>query len=210
MRTRTWRSGANLLGARLLVGIRLSDRTMRHRDYEVAHVPASLRPSAAAAMVQLTRPADADVFLDPMCGGGTILAERLLAGPCREVIGGDLDEDRAAAARRNLAILGGSALVRQWDAANLPLAAGSVTKVATNPPFGKQISSQREVESLYPQFVAELDRVLAPGGLAVILTSEYDLLRQVLRAHPGLQVARGYSVAVLGQWGRLYVIDRTG
>ena len=34
-------------------GVRLSDRTMRHRTYKLDHVAASLRPTVAAAMVRL-------------------------------------------------------------------------------------------------------------------------------------------------------------
>src|SRR5262245_17421300 len=67
-------------GYEALLALRLSDEQMRHRDYKLEHLPASLRPSAAAALVWLTRPAPDDVFLDPMCGAGTILVERAHAG----------------------------------------------------------------------------------------------------------------------------------
>src|SRR5947209_7703304 len=40
-------------GAMAVCGLRLSDRTMRHRTYKMEHIPASLRPTLAAAMVQL-------------------------------------------------------------------------------------------------------------------------------------------------------------
>ena len=71
----------NVLGPLLLVGLRLSDSAMRHRDYKTEHLPASLRPSAAAAMVLLTEPTPGQVFLDPTCGAGTLLAERAALGP---------------------------------------------------------------------------------------------------------------------------------
>ena len=56
-------------------GVRLSDKTMRHRTYKVEHLPASLRPTVAAAMVRLAGAGPGMVFVDPMCGAGTILAE---------------------------------------------------------------------------------------------------------------------------------------
>src|SRR5262245_54093670 len=40
-------------GATALCGLRLSDKTMRHRNYKVEHLPASLRPTVAAAMARL-------------------------------------------------------------------------------------------------------------------------------------------------------------
>jgi tRNA (guanine6-N2)-methyltransferase len=201
---------ANLLGGRLLCGLRLSDRAMRHRAYQVAHLPASLRPSVAAAMVFLTRPEASDIFLDPMCGSGTLLAERMLAGEYQQVLGGDIVGRHVEIARQNLAALGGRWRVSRWDARRLPLAAASVDAVATNLPFGKQIGSRQEIEQLYPAVLAEIARVLKPAGRAVILSSQYELLKEAVRQERRLQIERGYSVAVLGEWGRIYLLKKTG
>ena len=199
---------ANLLGARLLCGLRLSDRTMRHRDYQAVHLPAALRPSVAAAMVLLTDPGENDTFLDPMCGSGTLLAERMLASRYQQVLGGDSDTRAVEAARQNLAGLGKGWRVSRWDARKLPLEAGLVDAIATNPPFGKQIGSRQEVAHLYPAFIAEVARVLKSGGRAVILSSQYELIKEAVRQHSQLQIMRGYSVAVLGEWGRIYLMRK--
>ena len=66
-------------GAAAVCGIRLSDRTMRHRTYKFEHFRASLRPTVAAAMVRLADVKPGQTILDPMCGTGTILAETWLA-----------------------------------------------------------------------------------------------------------------------------------
>ena len=79
-------------GRQVRLGLRLTDRTMRHRTYKIANRPASLRPTIARALVQLTRRKDGDVFLDPMCGAGTVMIERALAGRYALVQGGDIDE----------------------------------------------------------------------------------------------------------------------
>ena len=91
-----------VVGEWALIAIRLSTRKMRHRTYKEAHLPASLRPTLAAAMVMLSRPRPADRFCDPMCGAGTILAERALAGPCQALLGGDVDPEALQAAMSNL------------------------------------------------------------------------------------------------------------
>lgn len=204
---------ANLLGSHLLIGLRLSDRTMRHRYKKKVELPASLRPSVAAAMVHLTEPQANDVFLDPMCGSGTILLERMHAGPYRQILGGDIDQERADAARSNLpqrrkGRKQDQILIRQWDAARLPLEKGTVDKVATNLPFGKQIAVQQELEPLYDALFSELTRVVVPGGRIVLLSSEYDLIKRLMRRQPKLEILSGYSVATLGVWGRIYVIRR--
>src|SRR5205823_5368441 len=64
-------------GQTAVCGVRLSDRTMRHRTWKVEHLPASLRPTVAAAMVRLAGTGPGQVVLDPMCGAGTILAEQV-------------------------------------------------------------------------------------------------------------------------------------
>ena len=205
---------ANLLGSHLLIGLRLSNRSMRHRYKKKVELPASLRPSMAAAMVHLTAAQPGDVFLDPMCGSGTILLERMHASPYKKILGGDIDERRVEAARQNLpkrrkGRKEGQISIRQWDARNLPLENGSVDKVATNLPFGKQIASRQDLEALYSGLFTELARVVVPGGRIVLLSSEYDLIKQLMRQQPNLEILSGYSMATKGVWGRIYVVRRT-
>jgi 23S rRNA G2445 N2-methylase RlmL len=205
---------ASMLGPRFLLGARLSDRTMRHRFERKVELPAALRPSVAAAMVYLTRPEPDDVFLDPLCGSGTILYERRQAGPASCILGGDIEPERVDAARKNVR---GSRKkpgpadsqpdIRQWDARHLPLDDGSVDKVATNLPFGKQLRGAESPAKLYPPVLTELQRVVRPGGRIVLLSSEYDLIKETVRKLPRLTITTGYSVAVLGTWGRIYLID---
>lgn len=202
----------NVLGSRLLCGLRLSGRAMRHRYKKAIELEASLRPSVAAAMVFLTEPEPADIFLDPMCGSGTLLMERRLAGPYRQLLAGDVDSERVAA---TLANVSGQRkepprafTVVQANASRLPFSAGRIDKVATNLPFGKQIGSPQAIAALYPAFFAELERVLRPGGRAVVLSSEFDEVKEAVRQREELSILTGYSVAVLGQWGRIYIIER--
>ena len=207
---------ANLLGSTFLLGARLSDRTMRHRFERKVELPAALRPSVAAAMVFLTNPQPGDVFLDPMAGSGTILYERMQAGKFARLLGGDIDQERVDAARKNVR---GSRKkpgpgdpqpdIRQWDTRKLPLEDASIDKIATNLPFGKQLRGAQTPAKLYPPVLAELQRVVRPGGRIVLLTSEYDLIKEEVRKLPRLTITTGYSVAVLGVWGRIYIIDVT-
>jgi len=200
---------ANLLGSHFLLGVRISDRTMRHRFERKVELPASLRPSVAAAMVWLTEPQPEDVFLDPLSGSGTILMEREQAGPYRQILGGDILPDRVKAARQN--VLGRRRderiVIREWDAQQLPLDDATVDKVATNFPFGKQVASKAELPRLYRGILKELERVVRPGGRIVLLSSEYDLVKDTVRQLPHLRITTGYSIAVLGQWGRIYIVD---
>jgi 23S rRNA G2445 N2-methylase RlmL len=200
-------------GKTAVCGLRLSDRTMRHRTYKEEHVLASLRPTVAGAMVRLAGIGPGMTMLDPMCGAGTILAETIEVAKRRrgarvEVIGGDLDPNAVFVASQNLENVGPAVLAR-WDSRRLPLGAQSVDRIISNPPFGKQLASPDEIAPLYAAAAAEWDRVLKPGGRGVFLVMEEDALRVPLRAH-GWKATRQLKVRVLGQPAVLSVWQKPG
>jgi tRNA (guanine6-N2)-methyltransferase len=199
-----------VVGEWAMIGIRLSGRKMRHRTYKEEHRPASLRPSLAAAMVALSQPGPEDRFCDPMCGAGTILAERALHGPYGELIGGDIDPEALQAAQLNLANVrsAGDQVLHLWDAESLPIRTGTLDAIVTNLPFGLQVGSHASNRQLYTSFFREMVRVLHPGARAVLLTSEKELVRDLLRAHPELVREQELLIGVLGQAARIYVLRR--
>jgi tRNA (guanine6-N2)-methyltransferase len=195
-------------------GVRLSDRTMRHRTYKLEHVAASLRPTVAAAMVRLAGIGAGMTVLDPMCGAGTILAEAIDVARNRgkggrvRVIGGDIDPNAIFVTSQNLEKVGPIDLAR-WDATVLPLESASVDRIVSNPPFGKQLSSIEQIGPLYEAASAEWDRVLKPGGRAVLLAMEHEGLRRTLRARRW-SATREFKVRLLGQRTVLSVWQKPG
>ena len=159
-------------GRQALCGVRLSDKSMRHRAYKAEHLPASLRPVVAAAMVRLAGVPVEEWLVDPMCGAGTILAERLAQQRSLRTLGGDAEMNALRASAVNLRNLIDEPLLVRWDATELPLADGSIRYLATNPPFGEQIGDPRQIVPFYHEIVDEFDRVLATGGKAVVLVGD--------------------------------------
>jgi 23S rRNA G2445 N2-methylase RlmL len=178
-------------------GIRLSDRTMRHRTYKREHIAASLRPTVAAAMVRLADIAQGDMLLDPCCGAGTIVAEHLESSRNARTLGGDIDKKALSAARSNLRRHQGVHLVR-WDARRLPLPDAMCRRIVCNPPFGKQLGKPHEIHDLYHALVSECNRVLAPGGRAIFLVADPRPLQAAAR-QGGWQSVQTVRVRVLGQ-----------
>jgi 23S rRNA G2445 N2-methylase RlmL len=195
-------------GATAVSGLRLSDKTMRHRTYKEEHLPASLRPVVAAAMVRLADLAKGDWLLDPMCGAGTILAERLAVQRDALVLGGDLEPAALRSAAANLRRLGQPLLAR-WDAGHLPLRNESVDALVTNPPFGKQLGLPEEITGLYRRVLEETHRVLRPGSRAVLLVSEIRALTQAARRQ-GWRLLRQERLRILGQAAYLSVWQKPG
>jgi tRNA (guanine6-N2)-methyltransferase len=190
-------------GKQAVCGLRLSDATMRHRTYKAEHLPASLRPTIAAAMVRLAGAAPGSTVLDPLCGAGTILAEQIALARQRragivQVLGGDIDPAAVRAAGANLRAVGPGWQLARWDARRLPLPAASVDRVVTNPPFGVQLGEPEQIGPLYRAVVAEADRVLRPGGRAVFLVATPALLHPPAAA-AGWRQQRRVRVRVLGR-----------
>jgi 23S rRNA G2445 N2-methylase RlmL len=191
-------------GASAVCGVRLSDRTMRHRTYKDEHQAASLRPTVAAAMAWVAAARPGETVLDPMCGAGTILAEVWEMGKGQvRVLGGDIDKTAVHNATSNLSRLG-EIEARWWDARELPLGDAAVDHVITNPPFGKQLSTPEEVRPLYRDAAREWDRVLKPGGQAVLLAADMDALAEAV-APFGWKQKRRLRVLVLGQMATISV-----
>jgi tRNA (guanine6-N2)-methyltransferase len=189
-------------GATAVCGMRLSDKSMRHRAYKVEHQPASLRPTMAAAMVRLAGAGPDMVVLDPMCGAGTIIAEQIELSKRRKaghisVWGGDNEMNKLRAAVSNLHRVGPTQLAH-WDVTRLPLPHECVDRIICNLPFGKQLSSPEEIGPLYKNAVREMNRVLRPGGRAVLLVSEMEALQQAVKPR-AWQPQRMLNVEVLGQ-----------
>lgn len=202
-----------LFATELVVALRLSDATMRHRGTtggREVNRPAALRPVIAAAMVQLTNPQPNDVFLDPMAGTGTLIAERANLAAFDRLIAGDKNRDAVKAMTKNLQHIGGDLAIRRLDATDLPFADGEINKIACNLPFGKQVNHPDELNVLYSEIFREWVRVVKPGGTIVVLASDLEPVRTALSRAPELRIRSKFSVNVLGQSAMILQIERRG
>lgn len=200
----------NLLGSQLLIGFRLSPRPTTRQADKPAGIASPLPSPVAAAMIYLTQPETDDIFLDPLCGNGTLLMERQTVGTVGLLLGGAQTPMQLNAAWSNLLSRRRRQLprhisIQQFKAQNLPFASGSIDKMAFHLPSGKP----SEMGRLYPALLAEVERVLQPGGRAVVFTAEYDLVKDIMRRFELLKILTGYSVLVSGKWGRIYILERS-
>jgi 23S rRNA G2445 N2-methylase RlmL len=193
----------HVVGERTIAGIRLSGDELAQRTYKHAHLPASLKPTVARALVLLTEPQATDIVLDPMAGAGTILRERAEAMRSGLIIGGDVDARALEAARTNA---GKQSALALWDATRLPLRDGCVDVVVTNPPYGRKHEAIGGLDRLYARMVREIARVLRPSGRCVILTGEPAILVRALS--PALEVRSRQQFVVRGLTVTAFVLER--
>ena len=188
------------------ISIKLSSNDMAQRPYKQAHIPASLKPTLAYSMVRLSKPHPDDVFLDAMCGAGTILLERALMGRYRYLIGGDVSTEALDATVTNFGRKHQPRQFFHWDARTLPLQPNTVDKIVCNLPFGETIRNIPQLTNLYRHCLKEYARVLKPRGRMVLLTSKRTLLDDELEQLRFLGVRQRLTVDVRGKQAWIYVI----
>ena len=82
--------------------VRLTPMPLSARKWRVCNRPDALNATVAHAMIALPDHSETDRFLNIGCGSGTLLVERLAAGPAASVIGLDLDPEAISCSERNL------------------------------------------------------------------------------------------------------------
>jgi tRNA (guanine6-N2)-methyltransferase len=179
-------------GETAVVGIRLGARSLSKRLYKQEHVPGSLKPAVAAALLRLADIAPGTRILDPCCGAGTILIEAGLDGWIP--FGGDIDPQAIAAARFNADQADARVYLQHWDARALPISNKSVDRVISNLPWGRAVSTNVSLQVLYQEISDEIERVLVTGGKAVLLTNLPDLVE-----FKRLKWERKFEISLFGQ-----------
>ena len=196
-----------LVRDRVLCGLRLGS-SWRERQTKVAFHPASLNTTVAYAMIRLVGASEDDVFLDPACGGGTLLTERAASGPARLILGGDIWPRAIGLSLKNLAAVDARAPLARWDARHLPLPQASVDRVASNLPFGHRVGHGPVVRAFYQSLLPELSRVLRPGGRAALLTSRQRWLGRAIEGSPALHRERTIPIILGGKQAAIFLLVR--
>jgi len=156
------------------VGVRLGKRPLHRRAYKQRHLPGSLKPPIAAALLSLAEAGAGLRVLDPCCGVGTIPIEAALGRAV--AYGGDSDSAAIAAARANVQAAGVAARILSWNAQALPIADASVDRIVSNLPWGRAVRVDAALASFYRRVCAEMRRVIAPDGRIALLTSTPHLV----------------------------------
>lgn len=136
--------------------------------------PVSLHPRLARALVNLSRVKKAQDLLDPFCGTGGVLIEAGLMGV--KPIGSDIDKRMVDGCQKNLSSLNiDDAELFCSDIREVANVVGEVDAIATDPPYGRSATTNREeISSLYNRAFETFTKVLKPGGYVSILLPDKE------------------------------------
>jgi len=180
--------------------------------------PGELKSETALLVAALAQPSGTEKLVcDPFAGYGSIPAQLEILCPNAAIVVVDSDSSLVSGLKRRFS---GNSRVRIHcgDARNLAMIeTASVDLVAADPPWGEWeaggYSDSAELGSLYSAFLAELDRILAPGGKAVVLTGAKDLFERAAAVSPSFSACaarEGFRTDILvnGKKAAVYRLNR--
>lgn len=148
-------------------------------------------------------------MLDPCGGVGTIPIVDALVRPGSGLVV-DLSTESIELAQNNIRSfsLEDRVFAEVGDATDLDLADGCVDRVVSDVPFGKKIGSTQANDSLYPGLVAELARVLADDGRAILITDDKRRFADVVARNRSLKIVKETPLRYNGVTPTAFSISR--
>lgn len=201
-------------GNRAIVLIGPSISVKQRFSYRAKDVEGSINPVLAACLVRLMPAQLTGLTVDPTCGSGTLLFERLRYAVGSNGLGMDINPDVQAAFSENLSLcnhLSTEARFLQADAKDAQHWE-PCTSVVANLPFGIRLKdSPANLERLYSDIMRNaLDR-LAPDG-RILLTSSFKrgLETAVQKSGDKAKLLSRYRTEIGGLFYHVIVVGKLG
>ena len=165
--------------------VRLTPMPLSARAWRVCNRPDALNATVAHAMVTLPSHSHHDRFLNLGCGSGTLLIERMAAGPAASVTGLDIDPEALECSGQNLNAAGKRQAVDliHGDINSPPLPDASFDNVVADLPFGMLANTDIALDRLYESALRETARMVVKDGAFTVITARRRLFEDTLARH---------------------------
>lgn len=185
------------------ISIRLSTPDFAQRSRKLVSLSDSIKPTLAYSMVKLSKPKPDDIFLDPMCGAGTVLLERANSGRYKYLIGGDLSKNAIDTTLYNFGRQHQPCQFFLWDVQSLPLLPRSIDKLVCNLPVDLQ---QNQLINLY---LDKFNYLIKPSGNIVLHSTQAEQMKKIINQHSKLKLRQQVNVGDRDKQGQILVIHPT-
>jgi tRNA (guanine6-N2)-methyltransferase len=157
---------------------RIGSRPLATRSWRQTNYRGSLNAAIAASMVLMTQPQPRDRVINIMCGGGTLLIERMLVEKAVLAVGLDISHSALNATFANTLAAGVASLtdIVKGDANFCGFAKSTFNVVMIDLPYRAGVGQRRGNNGLYRQVLKEAARLCKIGGRAVVITADYPAL----------------------------------
>lgn len=149
--------------------------------YRKNTISSSMHPSTAALVVEIAKDymkEDAQI-MDPFCGVGTLLIERDLAIPAREMYATDIFGEAITFGRENARLAGERINFIHRDFFDFKHDYLFDEIITDMPIRGKK--TKEELDDLYANFFRKAEEILTSDGIIVMYTNEMGLVKKQLR-----------------------------
>lgn len=149
--------------------------------YRKNAIATSIQPSTAALIMELAKNylKEYAQIIDPFCGVGTMLIERSIKVPAREMYGMDIFGDAISFARENTKLAGAKVNYIHRDFMDFKHEY-AFDEIITNMPLrGKK--TKQEMDAFYRDFFEKAKEILAKEAVIIMYTNEVGFVKKQLR-----------------------------
>lgn len=183
-------------------------RITKHSNYEKELHKGELHQQVTNLMCRLADLTPNDTVLDPFAGYGAIPFECANYFKVGKIFAADIDKRIFDLLKEKLSKTKIKITTGKWNALNLKsLTDSSIDKIITDPPWG-QFKEISEINIFYSSMLGEFKRLLKPGGLAVILTSQKELFTNQVKGLQNFNLINQYNILLSGKKTGLFVIRK--
>ncbi|MDR0374109.1 MAG: methyltransferase domain-containing protein [Treponema sp.] len=186
-------------------------RLSKHAPFDVAPHKGELPPQLAYMLCWLSGPGESDVILDPFCGYGSILQQRMRF-PFKKFYAFDIKDEAARISKNKIK----GQFLKKCDVKTVDFFAifrhlkeESVDAIITDPPWGSYEALPMPADQFYDAMSRTFHRLLKPDGVAVALTARDDEFALSVSRIKEFAIVESSDVLVSGRKARVYKIKKT-
>lgn len=187
--------------------LKLKTIPMKRFAYRKNSIAMSIHPATAAMMMRLAKPyfKENAQILDPCCGVGTMLVERDICVPAREIYGIDIFGDAIMGARENARLAGVKINYIHRDFLDFKHEY-LFDEIITNMPVrGKK--TKEEMDAFYGAFFKKSAALLKENGIIIMYTNEAGFVKKQLRLQKEYHLLKEFCIRKKEQFS-LYIIEK--
>jgi tRNA G10 N-methylase Trm11 len=178
------------------------ERLTKHKSFDKTLHKGELQPQLAYLMCWMSHPDKSDIVLDPFCGYGSILEQRLKHFPIQNIYGFDIKREAVAISLNKIkGKLLQPCTIKKLDIYTIfsVLSEKSIDKIITDPPWGMYEQLNMPIQQFYNDMMHIFCRLVKHNGSIILLTSKKEELIAAVSTVQKLVIIDSIHILVSGK-----------